>query len=509
MARGWIAGTMIAAALAPVVVGGCTEAADDDGGADALGTAEEALRHQGRHALFVSRDDRGLIATYIDGPGVPTDLRGLAHHPFFRSIGSNGRACIHCHVPSAAWTITPEAARLRFTNPLDVDDPQCLADPTRCRAERDPRRFGLDPLFRTVDGANSPRADVSTAEKRWDAYSMLLTKGLIRVGLPIPAGAEFTLVAVDDPYHYASAQELSLFRRPLPSTNLAAPGDADDALGPTLSTVMWDGRESFAHHDTATALLEQANDATTGHAQATRALTADERARIVAFESSLHTAQIVDERAGDLRRHGAEGGPRALARQPFYLGINDVLTGDAHSHQPFDPEVFDLYAAWGDSHDRDRARIARGEQIFDTRQFDITGVHGLNDDLGAPTIRGTCTTCHDSPGLGHHSVALPIDIGVADGARRTPDLPLYTLRNLVTGETVKTTDPGRALVTGKWKDIGKFKGPILRGLAARAPYFHNGAAAELSDVVEFYDGRFAIGLSERDQRDLVAFLGAL
>jgi cytochrome c peroxidase len=59
-------------------------------------------------------------------------------------------------------------------------------------------------------------------------------------------------------------------------------------------------------------------------------------------------------------------------------------------------------------------------------------------------------------------------------------MPLYTLRNLHTGEVMRTTDPGRAMVTGRWKDIGRFKGPILRGLAARAPYFHNGFAATLA-----------------------------
>jgi cytochrome c peroxidase len=63
--------------------------------------------------------------------------------------------------------------------------------------------------------------------------------------------------------------------------------------------------------------------------------------------------------------------------------------------------------------------------------------------------------------------------------------------------------------TGKWADIGKFKGPILRGLASRAPYFHNGFAASLEEVVEFYDTRFGIGLSAREKADLVAFLRAL
>jgi cytochrome c peroxidase len=65
------------------------------------------------------------------------------------------------------------------------------------------------------------------------------------------------------------------------------------------------------------------------------------------------------------------------------------------------------------------------------------------------------------------------------------------------------------MITGRWKDIGKFKGPILRALAARAPYFHNGSAATLEEVVEFYDTRFNIGLTEQEKADLVAFLRAL
>ena len=74
---------------------------------------------------------------------------------------------------------------------------------------------------------------------------------------------------------------------------------------------------------------------------------------------------------------------------------------------------------------------------------------------------------------------------------------------------ISTTDPGRALVTGKWADIGKFKGPILRGLSARAPYFHNGSAESLKDVVEFYNVRFGMGLTEREKADLAAFLSTL
>ena len=129
--------------------------------------------------------------------------------------------------------------------------------------------------------------------------------------------------------------------------------------------------------------------------------------------------------------------------------------------------------------------------------------------MGLPTILGTCTTCHDTPYIGNHSVALPIAFGLTDASRRTLDMPLYTLQNLQTGETRSTTDPGRALLTGKWSDIGKFKGPILRGLVARLPHFHNGLAPDLGKVVDFYNTRFSIGFTDQEKADLIAFLGAL
>jgi cytochrome c peroxidase len=121
-------------------------------------------------------------------------------------------------------------------------------------------------------------------------------------------------------------------------------------------------------------------------------------------------------------------------------------------------------------------------------------------------------------------VPAPLNIGVAEPAVGSAaggdgthnrfglpvgDMPVYTLRNKTTGEIKIVTDPGRALITGKWKDVGRFKGPILRGRAGRAPYFHNGSAASLLDVVNFYVGRFGLALTEQDKADLVAFLRAL
>jgi len=80
---------------------------------------------------------------------------------------------------------------------------------------------------------------------------------------------------------------------------------------------------------------------------------------------------------------------------------------------------------------------------------------------------------------------------------------------IATGQTVHVTDVGRAMISGKCADIGKVKGPILRGLAARAPYFHNGGAATLDNVVEFYNQRFDLGLNQQQKSDLAAFLRAL
>jgi len=124
--------------------------------------------------------------------------------------------------------------------------------------------------------------------------------------------------------------------------------------------------------------------------------------------------------------------------------------------------------------------------------------------LGVDPLPGTCTTCHDTPNVGNHSMSLPLDLGLTDEARRTLDLPLYTFRNTSTGEIVRATDPGRALITGQWKHMSTFKGPMLRGLGTRAPYFQNGSAEMLNDVVVFYNQRFNLGLTAQEEADLVA-----
>ena len=405
---------------------------------------------------------------------------------FFRPLGTNGRSCVTCHQPENAWSITPENVRRRF------DESQ-----------------GTDPIFRNNDGSNCEGALPGTLTEAEAAYSLLLTRGLIRVGLDVPENAEFEVEHVSDPYGCsAGSNDVSVYRRPLPSANVRF-----------LSAVMWDGRESLETSTTEDDLVRQANSATRGHAQAIRDLTPAEAREIARFQLGLLTAQSRDTRAGSLMAQGGQGDPMPLNRQQFFIGINDPV-GMNPSGAAFDPRAFTLFDAWASAgasdgpYARERLAIARGQEIFNTRPIRLEGISGLNGETFAngvtvpDSFTATCTICHDTPNVGNHSVKAPLNIGLDDPAV-APYLPVYTLRHLQTNERIRTTDPGRALITGKWRDVGRFKGPTLRALAARGPYFHNGAAATLEEVVEFYNLRFNAGFTAQEKADLVAFLKAL
>jgi cytochrome c peroxidase len=437
---------------------------------------------------FPLLDSSGFVETYnVNNTSIA--LNGA----FFQSLGTNGRSCSSCHLPTEGWSISADEVQLRFL-----------------------LTQGLDPIFRTVDGSNCDHnINTSTLDGRRQAYSLLLSRGLIRIPVAVPAGAQFTVVAVQNQYGCNDTATLSMYRRPLPTTNLKF-----------LSTLMWDGRESATQTgtqkityptnpgDLLADLAHQAVDAITIHAQATAPPTAQQVQDIVNFETPLRTAQAIDFQAGVLNVNGATGGPVALGSQPFYIGINDSFPASFGNNPfglPFNPAIFNLYAAWTNSGFAANASVARGEAVFNTKPIDITGVAGVNDTLGIASLTGTCGTCHDSPNVGNHSVSLPLNIGVGDltSPLDVSYLPVFTLQNIATGARVQTTDPGRALITGLWADVGKLKGPILRGLAARAPYFHNGSAAGLSDVITFYDKRFTVGFTAQEKADLLAFLKTL
>ena len=432
-------------------------------------------------------DPSGIVSTYQPGGDTLT-----SSNSFFQNLGTNGRTCFTCHQPQTGWTVSAQSVQARFN-----------------------LSHGADPIFRLVDGAICPTDDVSSLQNKLQAYSLLLSKGLIRIGLPIPANAEFQVSVVSDPYNCntnpgtgllsPTSGIVSIYRRPLPSTNLGF-----------LSTIMWDGREPN--------LFSQSVDATLGHAQANASPSAAQQQQIVNFENGLFTAQSFDDAAKKLDADGATGGPVILQGQlsGFFIGINDPL-GSNPTGAPFDPNIFNLFQAWsslpgGGGVNKDRESVARGETLFNTTQINITGVGGLNDVLGVASISGFCGTCHDTPNVGNHSVKAPLNIGIANAGSNSPPalnisgLPVFMLSCIagpLTGQSFVVTDPGRALISGKCADIGKVKGPILRGLAARAPYFHNGSAATLLDVVEFYNQRFNLGLTQQQKSDLVAFLETL
>ncbi len=413
--------------------------------------------------------------------------------PFFLPIGQqfggNDRSCASCHRPEQGWSVTPVKTKLLF-------------DLTA----------GADPLFNPVDGTNAPNADRSTLEARRAASSLLLNKGLIRVALPISPTADFELSAVSVPVDGSfpadfaqtalSTKTVSIYRRPPPTSNVAY-----------LTEVMWDGRETGATTNLNDNLLSQALHATSGHMQAsglpttTTLLTPEQRQLlqdVVTTEMNLFAAQsndIADLSAGDLDSHGALGGPAPLFTRPAAL---------------FQGGVFNLFSVWAplqaNSLDPNfveietKRSIARGENLFNTRVFN-TNLVG----------QASCSTCHNNRGAGNSVTRRRFNLGLSSsalaigGVAVNRSFPVYTLRRKSNGQVINSTDPGRILISGRWGvgDGDSFHVPVLRGLAARAPYFHGGQAATLSDVVRFYNTRFAINLSVQEQQDLLLFMQSL
>jgi hypothetical protein len=444
---------------------------------------------------------------------------------FFQSLGSNGRSCGSCHQPGDGMSVSAPHVQQRF----DLSN-------------------GLDPIFRTVDGSNCHHdIDVSSVSGRSAAYSLLRTRGLIRIAIDVPATTDFAVISVDNPYLCNEMDRISMYRRPLPSTNLQF-----------LSAVMFDGRESspltgttkilFGNYPMSllSDLAHQSVDATVNHAEGdgTRPTPAEQE-QIVNFETALFTAQMTGQGVGRLDARGAHGGPEALVDQPFFIGINSSVNfllpqfeqpgglatpGDGK----FTSGIFNLFDAWADlPPSSPQAAVARGQKLFNSVPITITGVKGINDDVnagglvarGIPSLQGTCGTCHDTPNVGNHSFPTPLDIGTGDPSPGDPStnmggldiayLPKITVcrknpdTKLPTAECITTTDLGQALIDGKFDHVGKIKGPILRGLSARAPYFHNGSARTLLEAVRFYETRFGLVLTPQDEADLVAFLSAL
>ena len=455
-----------------------------------LKNGQQFANPSGTHATVSTRDGREL----------DTD------NPFFSAaLGTNGRSCATCHAAEDGMSVSVSSIKERF-------EESC----------------GLDPLF-TGDGRNAPGHDVSTVDARRAASSVLLSKGLIRIKIRPPANAQYELVSVDDPHGNDASMEdgIVVFRRPLPATNLKF-----------LNAVMWDTREGRAEPEFVNANLK--NQADEGHHRPCRGRGALRRRapgdrRLP--ERALHRAGETPPRGQDRQRrsHGRTSQPRRHAvrgrREPHPA---DPAAAGLSPRRPHEERIHAVQRVGeprgrrrrGEDEDgrrhASRQSVARGEQIFNHRPITDRAPDG------SPVVE-TCTACHNAFNAGNmsHSLATGRPFGgvasvrVSDAAFRTPDLPLYTFREKIPPfRTLVTTDPGQALKTGLTRDWNRFKSSNLRGLASRAPYFHNGMAATIADIVDHYDKVMnpvdASGnpistppFTAEEKADLIAFLESL
>jgi hypothetical protein len=447
-------------------------------------------------------------------------------HPFFTPLGTNGRACVTCHQPADAMSLSVATVRERWE-----------------------ATGGDDPLFAAVDGRNCPHLPARDPA----AHSLLLTRGLIRIGLPWPPRnakgeplpVEFRLEVVRDPtgcnthpvHGLASAEPtVSVYRRPRPVANTKYLTHSNFGVGPFIAK---SGLPAFRDPDTglptsmnmmadarATTLKLQAQDAARSHLELAPGLAPDDLQRLIAFEEQIYVAQVRDAAAGDLAEPGGPPGfgPRNLAAEPA-----GVLGNNTSRY------VFPMSDAWRslpsgalvNAQSEARAAIARGHDVFMFRTFFIRDSMHLNSvGLGNP-VKRTCSTCHGMHMTGMDVANGWMDIGTTNlpwareaplnpWTTEAPQLPLFKVTcsadvapHPFLGRVIYTQDPGRALASGKCNDVGAIVMQQFRGLAARAPYFSNGSAATLRELVDFYDRRYAIGYTEQEKRDLVAFLNAL
>ncbi|MEP7311957.1 MAG: hypothetical protein ABI859_05205 [Pseudomonadota bacterium] len=443
-------------------------------------------------------------------------------HAFFEPIGSNGRACVTCHQPENGMSLSTASIQQRWRD-----------------------TGGKDPLFAAVDGANCPNLPAADPA----SHSLLLERGLIRVFLPWPPKAadgsvidpEFTLDVVRDPtgcntspqYGLHSANPMvSVYRRPRVVANTKYVTHQGFGVGPFVGK---NGSPSARDPDTGKpvgmnlmsdarqpTLRTQAVEAAINHLQSEKPPGKAQLEQITAFERSIYVAQVARDGAGSLVE--ADGppafGPRNLAAdEAGVLGNNTTRF------------VFPMGEAWTKPQAADvaamRASIRRGHDVFFFRTFWIRDSMHLNSvGLGNPTKR-TCATCHGMHMTGMDVANGWMDIGTTNlpwareapenpWTKEKPQLPLFRIEckaevppHPYLGRVFYTQDPGRALISGKCNDVGTIVMQQFRGIAARPPYFVNGSAATLRELIDFYDRRYNIQYSEQERLDLEHFLGSL
>jgi hypothetical protein len=456
----------------------------------------------------------------------PVETKG---NPFFQPLGPNGRACVTCHQPADGMSLSVATIRARWE-----------------------ATGGKDPMFAAIDGSDCP----SLPQDKESSHSLLLSRGLFRIFLPWPPKGpdgkpikpEFKIEVVEDPtgcntdpvYGLKSPDPMvSVYRRPRPVANLkyvvgpdrglggpmlfspkniAMPLEVDPETGKRVTMqIMSDARDPT--------LRAQARDAALHHLEVEGAVQPNVLAKIVAFESQIYAGQVFDNVGGDLAE---PGGPKALGPRNLLTNPPGIL-GDN-----YDRPVFHDFSMWktpvpGETPAEAafRASVARGYDVFFAKPFWIRDAQHINTvGIGNPAKR-TCATCHNMQMTGMDLASGWSDLGTQnlpwaeEGLQSPlhpggPRLPLFKITcdaeappHMFLGRVIYTHDPGRALITGRCMDVGSIVMQQFRSLAARAPYFSNGSAASLRELVDFYDRRFNIGFSEQEKEDLVNFLSVL
>ena len=275
-------------------------------------------------------------------------------------------------------------------------------------------------------------------------------------------------------------------QKPLPE-GVAAPKERPQRNSPTVvnamfnATQFWDGR----------------------------APTLEEQAKLPILNPIEMGQKSADDVVARVRRipEYAQAFPKVFGREVTYDDIAAAIAAFERTEYAGDAP-FDRYLA-GDEKAIDPA-AKRGWLLFNGR--------------------GRCSNCHA------FSTVSPLfsdqkfhNIGIA--AHKTDFIDLARkAAGMVRGGDLKQIDElaiqthfselGRFLVTKQANDIGAFKTPGLRNVAATAPYMHDGSLATLWDVMDHYNkggvpnpnldgGMQRLGLTEAEIDDMVAFMQSL
>ncbi|HEV7289837.1 hypothetical protein [Sphingomonas sp.] len=449
------------------------------------------------------RNANGTLRLLLDnGPMETKD------HPFFTAIGPNGRACVTCHQPADAMSLSAASAARQWQ-----------------------RNGAKDPLFAASDGSNCP----SLPQGERASHSLLIDHGLIRIARPWPpkdVKPDFTIEVVRDPstcnldarHGLKGAGMVSVFRRPRPVANFkyieamgfaydpkaGMPLPVDPETGkPVSGNLMADGRVPT--------LEAQMRDAAGAHLGFLKNLDKGDIARILDFERRIYAAQQIDVAGGPLDGDGSMGGTKTLqVSQAGRLGSDGGIPVwsefEAWEKMPaavkakLSPEVVAF-----------RESVARGARVFRDKTFLITDTAGINSPIGfGNPVRNSCVFCHNMSYMGMDVAPGQVDLGTTNQpfADPAPHLPLFRITctgkpHPHYGRTILTSDPGFALTTGKCADVGRITLQSLRGMSARAPFFSNGSAKDIRTVIDYYERRYNIGYAEQEKRDLENLMRAL